>query len=661
MPAVAVLRGWVAAVPAVAVLRGWVAAVPAVAALAFWRGSDSVFAAAEATSVWLGALGAIGLAALLVVRHRRLPVPRPFLGMAAAAYAGMLIIAALNAERLGLAVVGRAGRHTGLATALAAFTMAAVAAWAYRDRLPTAVRTALTAAAVPVGGYALVQAAGLDPLDWRYVEGGPPVFSTLGNATFLSAWAGVVAPLALWGALDAKVHPGWRATSAAVGVLLMVTVAVSGSLQGLAAGALGCGVVAAGWWTAAHRSALQRAAVAGVGLSVVGGVLSRADTLAAQAASSLATRVVHWQTAWSMAGDHPLTGVGFEGFVSWFRAYEAPDAGAARDLSRSLDSPHNVTLELLTVGGWPLLGAWCVLVLLVAGAFIRGWRRQAGQQRLALAAVGGGWLAYLVQASVSIDVPALAGLGAVLAGATLALGAPDWLGSRLVASPGVRSGGAIIALLALGLAVVAAVPLRADLAAGAAVRAQQSPEDRAQDSQEDRAQDSPEDRAQDSQEDRAQESPADLEALARARALAPWEPRYAALEGARLNRHNDQTGALAAYVDALRADPRSLSATLSIARLATAEGEHALADDAYSHAVEVAPHTPTVLAEAGGHALERDRPQEAETLLARAVAGDPTRPEWWDGLGAARDASSDRAGAASARQRAEQLRATHDP
>ena len=626
--------------------------MPAVAALAFWRGSDSVFAAAEATSVWLGTLGAIGFAGLMVVRHRRVPVPKPILGFAAAAYVVMLVVAGLNADRLGLAVVGRAGRHTGLATALAALTMAAVAGWAFRDRLPTAVRTALTTAAVPIGAYALVQAAGLDPLDWRYVEGGPPVFSTLGNATFLSAWAGAVAPLALWGALDAKVHPGWRATSGAVGVLLLATVAASGSLQGLAAAALGCGVVMAGWWTATRRSALQRAAAAGVGLSVVGVVASRADTLATQAASSLATRVVHWQTAWSMASDHPVTGVGFEGFVSWFRAYEAPDAAAARGLERSLDSPHNVALELLTVGGWPLLGAWCALVLLVAVAFVRGWRRQAGQQRLALAAVGGGWLAYLAQASVSIDVPALAVLGAVLAGATLSLGAPDWLGRRLVACPGARWGGALVALLALVLALVATVPLRADLAAGAAVRAQASPPSHAQES--------PPFPAQESPPAPAHQARADLEALARARAFAPWEPRYAALEGARRNRHNDQEGALAAYLDAQRADPRSLSATLSIARLATAEGEPALADDAYAHAVEVAPHTPEVLAEAGGHALQRDRPQQAEDLLARAVAGDPTRPEWWDELGAARDAGSDRTGAAAARQRAEQLRA-NDP
>ena len=587
------LRGAVAATPALAALRAAVAATPVLAALALWRPAAEVFAVAEATVVWLGALACLALAALAAVVERRVALPRRRLAAAAGLYAGALVVAALSAAHApALSLAGRAGRHTGAATALAALVLAAAAAWAFRDRPAWALRVAVLAAAGPIAGYALLQAAGADPLAWALVEGGPAVFSTLGNASFLSAWCGIAAPLAAWGALEQRWARPWRALAGGLTAALLAAAAASGSLQGLAAGAVGLVALALAWWRGAPRSRAARGVVLAAGGAAVAVTALRWAELATSASASLSSRLTHWQTAWRMAADRPLAGAGLEGFEGLAWRYEAPAAAAARGLERSLDSPHNLALAQLTSGGWPLLATWAALLALVALALASGWRRLDGERLLALGAVGGAWLAYLTQGAVSLDVAPLAALGAVAAGATLGLAAPESL--REVAL--VRRWPAALAAAALAVAlavaaVAATLPLRADLAAGVAETAE---------------------RQEASSEDAAA-------AAARARRLAPYEPSYASADGARRLAAGDAAGALAAYEAAVAADPHALAAHLSRARIAAATGQEATAGQAYRAAVTIAPHTPEVLAEAGEHFVRQGPRALGRALLERAA------------------------------------------
>ncbi len=575
-------------------LRVAVAATPTLAALALWRPAAEVFAVAEATVLWLGALACLVLVALGAVAQQRLPLPRRRLAVAAGLYSTALLVATLSAAHVpALSLAGRAGRHTGAATALAALALAAAAAWAFRERPAGALRVAVLVAAGPIAGYALLQAAGADPLSWALVEGGPPVFSTLGNAGFLSAWCGIAVPLAVWGALEERW--GWprRGLAAGLAAALLAAAAASGSLQGLAAAAVGLVVLALAWWRAAPRSRAARGGVLAVGGVAVAVVALRWADLAASASASLASRSTHWQTAWRMAADRPLIGAGLEGFEGLAWRYEAPAAAAARGLERSLDSPHNLALAQLTSGGLPLLVTWALLLVLVALAFVAGWRRLDGERLLALGAVGGAWLAYLVQGAVSLDVAPLAALGAVAAGATLGLGAPEALPEVTLAR---RWPAALVtAPLVVGLAVVAVAatqPLRADLAAGAAEAS--------------------------AERHGAAAEPAEV-AAARARRLAPYEPSYATADGARRLAGGDAAGALAAYEAAVAADPHAVTAQLSRARIAAATGDGERAGQAYRAAVDIAPHTPELLAEAGEHFVRHGPRPLGRALLERAA------------------------------------------
>ncbi|MFO8074737.1 MAG: O-antigen ligase family protein [Egibacteraceae bacterium] len=605
----------VAAAPASGALRGAVAATPALAALALWRPAAEVFAVAEATVVWLGALACLALAALAVVVERRVALPRGRLAAAAGLYVAALALAALSAAHVpALSVAGRAGRHTGAATALAALALAAAAAWAFRDRPAGALRVGVLAAAVPIAGYALVQAAGADPLEWRLVEGGPAVFSTLGNAGFLSAWCGIAAPLAAWGALEQRWAWPWRLLAGGLTVLLLAAAAASGSLQGLVAGGVGLAVLALAWWRGAPRGRGARGLVLAAGGAAVAVAALRGADLAASASASLSSRLTHWQTAWRLAADRPLTGAGLEGFEGLAWRYEAPALAAARGLERSLDSPHNLALAQLTSGGWPLLATWAALLALVGLALAAGWRRLDGERLLALGAVGGAWLAYLTQGAVSLDVAPLAALGAVAAGATLGLGAPEALREVALARrwPAALAAAPVLVVLAVA-AVAATLPLRADLAAGRAEEAGQeaaSPSSEAQEA----AAPSPQGQEAASPSPQTQEA-----AAARARRLAPYEPSYATADGARRLAAGDAAGALAAYEAAVAADPHALAAQVSLGRIAEASGQQAIAGQAYRAAVTIAPHTPEVLAEAGEHFVREGPRPLGRALLERAA------------------------------------------
>jgi hypothetical protein len=121
----------------------------------------------------------------------------------------------------------------------------------------------------------------------------------------------------------------------------------------------------------------------------------------------------------------PVTGVGLDRYGAHYRGVRPAVAAAANNYS---DAAHSVPLHLLATGGFLLAVAYCALIVAVAWALVRGLRRTSGDDRLLLGGVGGAWVAYQVQSFVSIDEPALAVTGWLLAAAVVALAG----GSRLV-------------------------------------------------------------------------------------------------------------------------------------------------------------------------------------------------------------------------------------
>lgn len=321
-------------------------------------------------------------------------------------------------------------------------------------------------------------------VDTRFI--GVQVFSTLGNGNFSSGYVGLTLPLLVWVAFGSPYPPLAKIAGGAGIGMSLVALTYFNSFQGQVA-AMVASVVLAQWaMTRARRDRFVAAlvvlpvaaAVAGLpvllstpdwstllvvvattaacagfgvlqdqreietrsnrseqltggwfwptvalGLVVVGvlGVLFRAR-IVSELASGLEQRTEFWKASLSIFRSSPLTGMGLETFSSYFTAHRSVEHAVQWE-SLLADSSHSVPFGILSGGGLILAGTY-LAVLLVIGFFgVLAVRRVEGPLQLFYGAVLASWVAYHVQASVSMDVPGLIYTQWILGGILVAGGA----------------------------------------------------------------------------------------------------------------------------------------------------------------------------------------------------------------------------------------------
>ena len=90
------------------------------------------------------------------------------------------------------------------------------------------------------------------------------------------------------------------------------------------------------------------------GVGLLGNLLS---------SQTFSIRLAYWRAAIRMILERPITGVGMDGFGSFYRQYR-DDLGIQISSGQLTDSPHNVFLDLFSSGGIPL-GVLHILIFLV--------------------------------------------------------------------------------------------------------------------------------------------------------------------------------------------------------------------------------------------------------------------------------------------------------
>ena len=329
----------------------------------------------------------------------------------------IILVLLFSGANFGGQIYGTYGRNTGvLAYVSLTFVLISASLVANKEFLKRFVKTTLIIGTILVV-YGNIQYFGLEPLPFvnAYTVNAP--IGTFGNPDFQSAFMGLIAVVAFTMALSTEFNVILRLGLALLGLVSLIVVYETIAKQGYFSFMAGAGVVAMLWLFMRGQKTLGKTvAAAGIigGSLVFLGLVNIGPLSSYLYKSSLEARGYYWRAATKMVLDHPIFGVGMDGFGDWYRRSRAEDYMANGFLTVS-NTAHNVFLDIASNGGLPLITLYFLLLALVVRSIVRVVRLTKEVDLYFLAIVGA-WVAYQAQSFVSINQLGLAIWGWVLSG-----------------------------------------------------------------------------------------------------------------------------------------------------------------------------------------------------------------------------------------------------
>ena len=265
--------------------------------------------------------------------------------------------------------------------------------------------------------YGNLQYIGLEPFPYvnAYTVNAP--IGTFGNPNFQSAFMGMVGVVSFTMVLNKPYKYSTRVGLVLIGLASLIVVYETLSTQGYLNFIAGSGAVIILWLFMTKRKALGLIAssIGATGAVITFlGLINTGPLASVLYKGSLEARGYYWRAGIKMLKDHPLFGVGMDGFGDWYFRSRPEDYFARGFLSFS-NSAHNVYLDIASSGGFILLAIYCAILALVIIAIIRVVRRSMGFDVYFVALVGA-WVAYQAQAFISVNQIGLAIWAWVLSG-----------------------------------------------------------------------------------------------------------------------------------------------------------------------------------------------------------------------------------------------------
>ena len=269
--------------------------------------------------------------------------------------------------------------------------------------------------------YGSIQFFNLDPFNWSNPYN--RVFGFFGNPNFQSAFMGITSA-GLWALIFKPAIT--KTLRVLIGLSLILTlfiIIVSNSLQGIIVYALG--LIIALYFQILNRVRLKKflpyfsvITIAAFIVTVLD-ILQRTPMRSFLYKDSVSARGDLWRAAWRMAVDNPILGVGFDGYEYFYRQYRDSVSIIERGEATTSNSAHNVFLDILTSGGFPLLILYILLIGFVIKSLIKAQRKLNSYDPI-FTALAGSWICYQVQSLISINQIGIAVWGWVLGAAIIA-------------------------------------------------------------------------------------------------------------------------------------------------------------------------------------------------------------------------------------------------
>lgn len=311
---------------------------------------------------------------------------------------------------------GTFGRATGyVAYASLAFLLMA-AAVASSKRLIIKFCAVLVVSGLLSNIYGLFQSFNLDVFNW--VNQYSPVIGFLGNPNFQSSFIGFTG-IAVFTFLLGKETSGLlKLVGIAYLFLTFYVIKETDSQQGFLVLLGGIGISLLVWISKSRFKYLKFPTLFlglfGV-LLITLGSLNKGPLASLLYKASVTYRGDYWQAGWKMTLDHPLLGVGLDGYGDWYRRARTLEATLRRGPEITSNAAHNVLLDLSSNGGFPLLIIYLAILALVVKAIFSILKRtkEFDPAVTTLIAV---WVAYIAQSIISLNQLGLAVWGWIISG-----------------------------------------------------------------------------------------------------------------------------------------------------------------------------------------------------------------------------------------------------
>ena len=342
--------------------------------------------------------------------------------LAAAAFIVFSISAVLNSESpLGQNFYGTYGRNTGFLTYFS-LTLVFLATLVLRrtESFRNILYGLLAAGLVNViyGAWTVVFG---DFVSWDNPY--DRILGTFGNPNFIGAFLGIFASLLVAYLLNPGTNLFVRLIGVVVLIVTFLEIRASLAVQGIVVSGGGIALVVFYYlrsrftkWTV---PLVYLGSIAIFGFIALMGALQKGPLASIVYKTSVSLRGEYWQAGINMANSHPFTGVGMDAYGDWYRRSRDAQALILPGPNTTTNTAHNVFIDILASGGYPLFFAYMALVVmsLIAAIKLTFIQKEFNFVKVGLIVT---WICYQVQAIISINQIGLAVWGWVIGGALIA-------------------------------------------------------------------------------------------------------------------------------------------------------------------------------------------------------------------------------------------------
>ena len=248
------------------------------------------------------------------------------------------------------------------------------------------------------------------------------ILGTLGNPNFIGAFLGIFFSVCVAFIFDTRTGTKLRVILGIISLVTLFEVFESNAIQGRVVSALGLVIVVFFFVRSRFRAmvlVLYSLASLIVGMFAALGALQIGPLSQYIYKYSVSLRGQYWLAGWNTGMENPIHGVGMDGFGDWYRRSRDIQALTTPGVNTVVNAAHNVFLDMLAFGGWPLFLTYVAIVLLAGISLIKVLLRSKKYDPI-FVAISVAWLGYQLQSLISINQIGLAIWGWVLTGGLIA-------------------------------------------------------------------------------------------------------------------------------------------------------------------------------------------------------------------------------------------------